>query len=65
MSGIRKEKKSPKNRPPVRAEAGRKRPWQEPPILKKIGVDPKLVDRYDTDDGGYSPKGKKGKYPKA
>ena len=37
-------------------------------ILRKAGVNPKLIDRYDTDDeGGYSPKGKnkgKGKYPK-
>ena len=33
--------------------------------LRKAGVDPKLIDRYDTDDeGGYSPKGK-GKLPKA
>ena len=37
--------------------------------LRKVGVDPKFIDKYDTDDddeGGYSPKGKgKGKYPKA
>ena len=32
-----------------------------------MGIDPKLIDKYDTDDeGGYSPKGiGKGKYPKA
>ena len=36
-------------------------------VLRKLGIDPKLIDKYDTDDeGGYSPKGKgKGKYPKA
>ena len=36
--------------------------------LRKAGVDPKLIDSYDTEDeGGYSPKKKKGKgkYPKA
>ena len=35
--------------------------------LRKAGVDPKLIDSYDTEDeGGYSPKTKgKGKYPKA
>ena len=35
--------------------------------MKKIGIDPKFVDSFDTDDeGGYSPKKKgKGKYPKA
>ena len=35
-------------------------------ILKKIGFNPKFVEGYDTDkDGGYTPKGKKEKYPKA
>lgn len=36
-------------------------------VRKKIGVHPKLVDRYDTDDedGRYTPKGKGKKYIKA
>ena len=48
--------------------ASKKLPCREPlrAFLKKIGVDPKLVDYYDTEDeGGYTPKGKKEKYPKA
>ena len=70
-SGIKKETKGTK--PPIPPKPftgkGSKKTLSASTkaTLRKAGVDPKLIDKYDTDDeGGYSPKGKgKGKYPKA
>ena len=71
-SGIKKETKGTK--PPIPPKPPSLKGFKKKTLsastkatLKKIGIDPKLVDSYDTDDeGGYSPKKKgKGKYPKA
>ena len=73
-SGIKKETKGTK--PPISPKPSSSKSWKKAAlsgatkgVLRKVGVDPKLIDNYDTDDddeGGYSPKGKgKGKYPKA
>ena len=73
-SGIKKETKGTKPPIPPKPSSGKSGGWKKAALsgatkatLKKLGIDPKLVDKYDTDDeGGYSPKGKgKGKYPKA
>ena len=73
-SDIKKETKGTK--PPIPPKPSSAKSWKKAVLsgatkaaLKKAGVDPKFIDKYDTDDedeGGYSPKGKgKGKYPKA
>ena len=70
-SGIKKETKGTK--PPIPPKPSTGKGYRKTlsaatkATLKKAGVDPKLIDSYDTDDeGGYSPKAKgKGKYPKA
>ena len=81
-SGIKKEPKSTKPpippKPPSlkgsKTPTGKSGGWKKAALsgatkglMKKIGIDPKFVDSFDTDDeGGYSPKKKgKGKYPKA
>ena len=73
-SGIKKETKGSKPPIPPKPSTGKSGGWKKAALsgatkglMKKIGVDPKFVDSYDTDDeGGYSPKKKpKGKYPKA
>ena len=81
-SGIKKESKSTKPpippKPPslkgTKTPTGKSGGWKKAALsgatkglMKKIGIDPKFVDSFDTDDeGGYSPKKKgKGKYPKA
>ena len=69
-SGIKKETKGTKPPIPPKPSAGKgsKKTLSAATkaTLRKAGVDPKLIDSYDTDEGGYSPKGKgKGKYPKA
>ena len=71
-SGIKEERKGTKPLMPAKSSLSKNGGWKKATltgatkgILRKAGVDPKLIDRYDTDDeGGYSPKGK-GKYPKA
>ena len=74
-SGNKKETKGTK--PPIPPKPSSSKSWKKAALsgaakatLRKVGVDPKFIDKYDTDDdddeGGYSPKGKgKGKYPKA
>ena len=70
-SGIKKETKGTKPTIPPKpfAEKGSRKTLSASTkaTLRKAGVDPKVIDSYDTDEeGGYSPKGKgKGKYPKA
>ena len=70
-SGIKKETKGTKPPIPPKPSTGKGSrktlSAATKATLKKAGVDPKLIDSYDTDDeGGYSPKAKgKGKYPKA
>ena len=73
-SGIKKETKSTKPPIPPKPSTSKSGGWKKATLsgatkglVKKIGVDPKFVDSFDTDDeGGYSPKKKgKGKYPKA
>ena len=75
-SGIKKETKGSKPPIPPKPSTGKSGGWKKAALsgatkglMKKIGVDPKFVDKYDTEDedeGGYSPKKKpKGKYPKA
>ena len=72
-SGIKKEKKSPTTPIPSKQSTDKSGGWKKAALsgatktlMKQIGVDPKLVDTFDTDDeGGYTPKGKgKGKQPK-
>ena len=73
-SSIKKEKKILKPPIPPKPSSGKSGGWKKAALsgatkglMKKIGVDPKLVDSFDTDDddGGYSPKGRaKGKQPK-
>ena len=73
-SGIKKETKGTKPSIPPKPSSGKS--WKKSAlsgatkgVLKKVGIDPKFIDKYDTDDedeGGYSPRSKgKGKYPKA
>ena len=83
-SGIKKESKSTKPPIPPKPPSlkGTKSPtsksggWKKAALsgaakstLRKLGIDSKFLDKYDTEDedeGGYSPKKKpKGKYPKA
>ena len=75
-SGIKKESKSTKPPIPPKPSTGKSGGWKKAALsgatkglMKKIGVDSKFLDQYDTEDedeGGYSPKKKpKGKYPKA
>ena len=72
-SGIKKETKGTKPpippKPPSLKGTKKKKTLSESTkkTLREVGIDPKLIDSYDTDDeGGYSPKTKKkGKYPKA
>ena len=73
-SGIKKETKGTKPPIPPKPPSSKSGGWKKETLsgatkglMKKIGVDPKFVDSFDTDDeGGYSPKKKgKGKYPKA
>ena len=75
-SGIKKETKSTKTPSSSKPSTSKSGSWKKAAltgatkgILRKIGVDPKFVDSYYTEDeGGYSPKEKgngKGKYPKA
>ena len=75
-SGIKKDTKSPKTPIPSKPSTGKSGGWKKATltgatkgVLRRIGIDRKLVDRYDTEDeGGYTPKYKgkgKGKYPKA
>ena len=79
-SGIKKESKSTKPpippKPPSLKGTSKSEGWKKAALsgaakatLRKIGVDSKFLDKYDTEDedeGGYSPKKKpKGKYPKA
>ena len=72
--GVKKEAKGTKPPIPPKPSSSKSGGWKKAALsgatkatLRKIGIDPKLIDKYDTDDeGGYSPKGKgKGKYPKA
>ena len=78
-SGIKKESKSTKPpippKPPSLKGTSKSEGWKKAALsgaakstLKKLGIDSKFLDRYDTEDedeGGYSPKKKpKGKYPK-
>ena len=72
-SDIKKETKGTKPPIPPKPSTGKSGGWKKAALsgatkglMKKIGVDPKFVDSYDTEDeGGYSPKKKpKGKYPK-
>ena len=68
-SGIKKETKGTK--PPIAPKPSTRKGSKKTlsastkARLRKEAIDPKLIDRYDTDDeGGYSPKYKgKGKYP--
>ena len=70
-SGVKNEKKSSKPPIPPKPSSGKSGGWKKAVLsgatkgsMKKIGVDPKFVDSFDTDDGGYSPKGRgKGKQP--
>ena len=71
-SGIKKETKGTK--PPIPPKPSTLKGSKKKTLsastkatLRKAGVDPKLINSYDTEDeGGYSPKKKgKGKYPKA
>ena len=73
-SGIKKDSKSPKTPIPSKPSTGKSGGWKKATltgttkgVLRRIGIDPELVDRYDTEDeGDYTPKYKgKGKYPKA
>ena len=72
--GVKKETKGTKPPIPPKPSSSKSGGWKKAALsgatkatLRKIGIDPKLIDKYDTDDeGGYSPKGKgKGKHPKA
>ena len=73
-SGAKKKSPAAKTHIPPKPSSSKSGGWKKAALsgatkatLRKIGIDPKLIDKYDTDDeGGYSPKGKgKGKYPKA
>ena len=79
-SGIKKESKSTKPpippKPPSLKGTSKSEGWKKAALsgaakatLRKLGIDSKFLDQYDTEDedeGGYSPKKKpKGKYPKA
>ena len=73
-SGAKKKSPAAKTPIPPKPSSSKSGGWKKAALsgatkatLRKIGIDPKLIDKYDTDDeGGYSPKGKgKGKYPKA
>ena len=71
-SGIKKETKGtkptiPPKPPSLKGSKKKTLSASTKKTLREVGVDPKLIDSYDTDDeGGYSPKKKpKGKYPKA
>ena len=79
-SGIKKESKSTKPpippKPPSSKGTSKSEGWKKAALsgaakstLRKLGIDSKFLDKYDTEDedeGGYSPKKKpKGKYPKA
>ena len=79
-SGIKKESKSTKPpippKPPSLKGTSKSEGWKKAALsgaakatLRKLGIDSKFLDKYDTEDedeGGYSPKKKpKGKYPKA
>ena len=73
-TGIKKEPKGTKPPIPPKPPSSKSGGWKKAALsgatkgfMKKIGIDPKFVDSFDTDDeGGYSPKKKgKGKYPKA
>ena len=71
-SGIKKETKGtkppiPPKPPSLKGTKKKTLTASTKATLRKAGVDPKLIDSYDTEDeGGYSPKTKgKGKYPKA
>ena len=73
-SGIKKETKGTKPPIPPKPPSSKSGSWKKAALsgatkglMKKIGIDPKFVDSFDTDDeGGYSPKKKgKGKFPKA
>ena len=73
-SGVKQERKGTKIPSSSKPSTGKSGGWKKAAlsgaskgVLRKLGIDPKLIDKYDTDDeGGYSPKGKgKGKYPKA
>ena len=71
-SGIKKETKGtkppiPPKPPSLKGPKKKTLSASTKATLREAGVDPKLIDSYDTDDeGGYSPKKKgKGKYPKA
>ena len=73
-SGTKKEKKGTKPPIPPKPSSSKSGGWKKAAlsgatksVFIKVGVDPKFIDKYDTDDkGGYSPKGKgKEKYPKA
>ena len=73
-SGTKEEKKGTKPPIPPKPSSSKSGGWKKAAlsgatkgVFTKVGVDPKFIDKYDTDDkGGYSPKGKgKGKYPKA
>ena len=63
-SGIKKERKGTKPPMPAKPSVSKNGGWKKATltgatkgILRKAGVNPKLIDRYDTDDeGGYSPK---------
>ena len=65
-SGIKKEKKGTKPSIPPKPSSGKS--WKKSAlsgatkgVLKKVGIDPKFIDKYDThveDEGGYSPKSK-------
>ena len=71
-SGAKKKSPAAKTPIPPKPSSSKSGGWKKAALsgatkatLRKIGIDPKLIDKYDTDDeGGYSPKGK-GKYPKA
>ena len=72
-SGIKKEKKSPKTPIPSKPSTGKSGGWKKAALsgatkalMKQVGVDPKVVDSFDTDEeGGHTPKGiGKGKKPK-
>ena len=73
-SGVKKETKGTKIPSSSKPSTGKSGGWKKATltgatkgVLRKIAIDPELIDRYDTEDeGGYTPKYKdKGKYPKA
>ena len=74
-SGIKKETKGTKTPSSSKPSTGKSGGWKKAiltgattGVSREIGVDPKFVDRYDTEDedeGGYTPKYRgKGKIPK-